>query len=237
WKTGTLKQLYQIDKYGNISENSFNFKSNKNDSQYLMKQFDRIGVYYFTNINNDQYDDKQEKTTIELKTLVNPVLTIIVLPEIKFHYKLIQKHDFDLQPIVTKLHDFVIWEFSEPIQHNVIQLIDTENINDLISSHNRAVKGQNRQCLAMECVATGTYYFANPDFEKIVSWDQDLLISVIVIDPPFSNACFYVTNTQFIPNILYIAQNETVSWSWNENESHSIQVQSNDNIHKQINIV
>ncbi|CAF0736434.1 unnamed protein product [Didymodactylos carnosus] len=202
WDIATLKQLHQTDEYGNKLNNGFSLKPIENGSRCLMKQFEKIGVYYFSNIDDDY--DKTKQTTTSGKS--HPPLAIIVLPEIKFHYKTIQQHLFDPQPMVTKLNDFVIWEFLEPIQHNVIQLMQTENIQDLASCHDRAERGQSRQCLAMECVDTGIYYFANPDFEKVVSWDQDRLISVVVIDPPFTETCFYVTDTKFIPNVLHIAQ-------------------------------
>jgi hypothetical protein len=35
---------------------------------------------------------------------------------------------------------------------------------------------------------------------------KDRLISTIIIDPPFSQACFLITNRQFVPNVLYIGQ-------------------------------
>jgi len=37
---------------------------------------------------------------------------------------------------------------------------------------------------------------------------KDRLISTIIIDPPFSQPCFLITNRQFVPNVLYIGQVE-----------------------------
>jgi hypothetical protein len=60
------------------------------------------------------------------------------------------------------LNDFVFWEFEQTVSRNVIQIGADETLRDLISSHERAVSGRNRLCLAVECIVSGTFFFANP---------------------------------------------------------------------------
>jgi len=48
----------------------------------------------------------------------------------------------------------------------------------------------------------------NLEFERATGSDQDRLITTILIDPPFGRNTFIITNRQFIPSILYIAQVE-----------------------------
>lgn len=112
-----------------------------------MKQFEHIGIYYFT-------------TDVE-KTSASP-LAVIVLPDIRFHYNLIRLSDFDSQALMTNINDFVIWQFEEIICFNLIQLRSNEKLEDLASCHDRAARGRNRQCLAVECIMPGIFYFANP---------------------------------------------------------------------------
>jgi hypothetical protein len=120
-----------------------------------MKDFHQQGIFYFsTDINND----KQDNTT--------KPLAIIVVPNVCFHYQLVQKNRFDSAPILTNLNDFVIWQFDHLVSHNLIQLDSNEKLQDLIGSHQRAIPGRNRQCLALECITTGTFFFANPGNEK-----------------------------------------------------------------------
>jgi hypothetical protein len=117
---------------------------------YFMQQFSRTGIYYFTtDINNE----KEKKS---------PPLAIIVLPEIRFHYKYIRLSDFDSQAIITNINDFIIWQFEQLIRFSIIQLRLKETLQDLVSCHERAIPGRNRQCLAVECIMPGTFYFANP---------------------------------------------------------------------------
>ncbi|CAF4238180.1 unnamed protein product, partial [Adineta steineri] len=157
-------------------------------------------------------------------------LAIIVLPEIHFHYKFIRLGDFDFQAIITNINDFVIWQFEQIIRFGVIQLRSNETLQDLASCHDRAVSGRNRQCLAVECIMPGIFYFANPEFERVTGSEQDRLISTIIIDPPFSEACFLITHQQFVPNVLHIAQNESISWVLlNNDQYHRIYVESNEN--------
>lgn len=120
------------------------FQSQLNTINIYMEQFSHIGIYYFS-------------TTIKEKPLA-----IIVLPEIRFHYKLIRLSDFDSQAIRTNINDFIIWQFEQIIRFNSIQLRSNETLQDLVSCHDRATSGRNRQCLAVECIMPGTFYFANP---------------------------------------------------------------------------
>ena len=89
-------------------------------------------------------------------------MTVIVLPEIQFHYQLIDKEEFNDEPILTNVNDFVIWQFKQTISHNVIQLSSDETLEEIQSCHERAIKGRNRSCLAVECIKPGVFFFANP---------------------------------------------------------------------------
>jgi len=120
-----------------------------------MKDFPQEGIYYFsTDINDDDKNKNQQKLT--------PPLAIIVLPKMSFHYQSIRKNDFDSHPIIANINDFIIWQFEQIISHNVIQIGSYETLQSIISSHERAVAGRNRKCLAVECIMPGTFYFANP---------------------------------------------------------------------------
>ncbi|CAF3704714.1 unnamed protein product [Rotaria sp. Silwood1] len=217
----TLTNIYQTDEYGNhLEENKPVFQPQLNSMNCFMQQLRQTGIYYFSNdISSDD----------EKKSFKAPPLAVIVLPEIRFHYKLIRLSDFDSQTIITTVNDFIIWEFEQIIRFNVIQLRSNETLQDLISCHDRAIPGRNRQCLAVECIMPGTFHFANPEFERVTGSDQDRLISTIIIDPPFSHACFLITDQQFIPNFLCIAQNDTVSWILlNSDQYHRIYVESDE---------
>lgn len=76
---------------------------------------------------------------------------------------------------------------------------------------------------------------------------KDRLISTIIIDPPFSYPSFHLTDDEFLPPSLFIAQvsssssrlcvhvdgvlkNETVSWILSETvDHHRISIQSSEN--------
>jgi hypothetical protein len=118
-----------------------------------MQQFQETGIYYFS---TDILNNKR------IKSSTSPPLAIIVLPEIRFHYKLIRLSDFDSEAIITNINDFIIWQFEQIIRFNVIQLRSNESLEDLVSCHDRAASGRNRQCIAVECIMPGTFYFANP---------------------------------------------------------------------------
>jgi hypothetical protein len=120
-----------------------------------MKEFDQLGVYYFSlELNNDD--------TGKTKRILKRPLAVIVLPEVVFHYQNINRNVFNTQPIITTVNDFVIWEFEHIISHNVVSIHPSDKLNDLISCHEEAIAGRNRQCLAAECMKLGTFYFANP---------------------------------------------------------------------------
>jgi len=124
-----------------------------------MKDFQQEGIYYFSTdiINNDKNKNQQNSTK---------PLAIIVIPDIRFHYKIIRQNDFESYPILTNVNDFIIWQFEHVITHNVIQLNSLEKLQDIIGCHDRAVVGRNRQCLAVECILPGIFFFANPGNKK-----------------------------------------------------------------------
>jgi hypothetical protein len=156
----TLANIYRTDEYGNHLEvNQPIFQPRLNSINYFMQPFQQTGIYYFsTDINRDN----------EKKTSISPPLAIIVLPEIRFHYKLIRLSDFDSQAMITNINDFIIWQFEQLIRYNVIQLRSNETLQDLVSCHDRAIPGRNRQCLAVECIMPGVFYFANPGKKNVI---------------------------------------------------------------------
>jgi hypothetical protein len=121
-----------------------------------MKEFQQEGIYYFSTDFNQ--NDQQENST--------KPLAIIVVPNVRFHYRSVHKNDFDSLPILTNVNDFVIWQFDHIVSHNLVQLDSNEKLPDLIASHERAIAGRNRQCLAVECMIPGTFFFANPGKTK-----------------------------------------------------------------------
>jgi hypothetical protein len=106
----TLANIYRTDEYGNHLEvNQPIFQPRLNSINYFMQPFQQTGIYYFsTDINRDN----------EKKTSISPPLAIIVLPEIRFHYKLIRLSDFDSQAMITNINDFIIWQFEQLIRYN-----------------------------------------------------------------------------------------------------------------------
>lgn len=146
--------IYRTDEYGNhLEDNKPVFQPQPNSVNYYVEKFRKTGIYYFT------LDAVHYQGIHSLKSIP---LAVIVLPAIRFHYRLIRLSDFDSQAIITNINDFVIWEFEQIIRYNVIQLRSNETLDDLISCHDRAVAGRNRQCLALECSMHGTFFFANP---------------------------------------------------------------------------
>jgi hypothetical protein len=127
-----------------------------------MKQFSQLGIYYFsTDIKNDNTNKARKCSTYPL--------AIIVLPEIRFHYKSIGKGYFDSETIIaTSTTDFIIWEFEQTICHDVIRLSLNETFKDLISCHDNAKPGKNRRCLAVKCksIPLGVSFFSNPGKNK-----------------------------------------------------------------------
>ncbi|CAF4428119.1 unnamed protein product, partial [Rotaria magnacalcarata] len=73
----------------------------------------------------------------EKKASKSPPLAIVVLPEIRFHYKLIRLSDFDPDAIITNINDFVVWQFEQIIRYGLIQLRSNETLEDLVSCHDR----------------------------------------------------------------------------------------------------
>ena len=133
------------------------FQAQPNSTNIFMKEFDQLGIYYYS---IDTPSDDRQKTKSGAKQPSN--LAIIVLPEIRFHYQAINRNQFNIHPILANVNDFVIWEFGNIISHNVISLHPNATLQDLISCHERASVGRNRQCLGAECMLSGTFFFANP---------------------------------------------------------------------------
>ncbi|CAF1400090.1 unnamed protein product [Rotaria sordida] len=216
--------IYQTDEYGNrLEPEQILFQSQQNNIDYIMKQFSQLGVYYFsTDIKNHDKRKRKQSSTYPL--------AIIVLPEIRFHYKSVDKGKFDSETVMTtNTNDFFIWKFERTISHDVIRLRSNATFKDLISCYERAIAGKNRRCLAIDCksIPPGASFFCNPDFEQVTGSYQDRFISTIIIDPPFSQYSFIITNKQFVPKVLYIKKNDTVSWILKDNQSnHRIYVQS-----------
>jgi len=153
-----VANIYHTDEFGNELESDQPlFQPQQNSINYFMKEFTELGIYYFSTA---KYDDKNDQEKNK-KPLTHP-LAIIVLPEVRFYYKPISKDNFDHQSIITNVNDFVIWHSDELISHNLIQIRSDETLKDLIACHDRAVAGRNRQCLAVECIQSGTFFFANP---------------------------------------------------------------------------
>lgn len=117
-----------------------------------MKEFTEEGIYYFS---TDPNQNKKNQETTQ-------PLAIIVIPDVKFHYRETRKNDFHSIPIIANINDFVIWQFEHVVTHNVIQISAQETIQNIIASHERAVAGRKRQCLAVECIMPGTFFFSNP---------------------------------------------------------------------------
>lgn len=150
----TFTNFFRTDEYGNhLEADKPIFQPQLNSVNFFMQQFQQTGIYYFSSDNTDDHEKQSFKSS---------PLAVIVLPEIRFHYKLIRLSDFDSQAIITNINDFIIWQFEQIIRFNVIQLRFNETLQDLVSCHDRAVSGRNRQCLAVECIMPGTFYFANP---------------------------------------------------------------------------
>ncbi|CAF4237631.1 unnamed protein product [Rotaria socialis] len=221
-RSKNLVNIHRTDEYGNyLDVNKPIFQPQLNSVNCFMQQFQQTGIYYFS---TDAVLDQEKKAS------KSPPLAIVVLPEIRFHYKLIRSSDFDPDAIITNINDFVVWQFEQIIRYGLIQLRANETLEDLVSCHDRAVAGRNRQCLAVECIMLGTFFFANPEFERVSGSDEDRLISTIIIDPPFSKTCFLIANDDFSPNVLYVAQNNTVSWILSSaDQYHRISVESDDN--------
>lgn len=219
-----IPRIYQTDPFGNYSAtDDIQFEPQLNSVNYFMKEFPQEGVFYFTTDINENLTKKQRTPPIE-------PLRVVVLPDIRFHYREIHKNDFNSQPFVTNIGDFIFWQFERPVSRNLIQLNAGSTLKELISCHDRAVVGRNRQCLAVECSLPGTYFFANPEFEHAAGSEQDRLITTVIIDPPFARNTFIITNRQFIPLVLNISQNDTVSWILpGINQDHQISVEINRN--------
>jgi len=134
------------------------FHPQDNSVNYFLKPFPQLGIYYFsTDIQNHVKRKAKQSSTYPL--------TIIVLPEIRFHYKDISKGNFDSKIIVaTNTNDFVIWHFQKLISHDVIQLRSNETYQQLMSCHDKAITGRNRRCIAFNCkrIHSGKSFFCNP---------------------------------------------------------------------------
>lgn len=161
-----------------------------------MKEFRNEGIFYFSTDMDDDDNGKNRR-----KNAVEP-LAIIVVPSTRFHYRSIHKNDFDSSPIVTNINDFVIWQFDHFITHNVIQLNNHERLPDVIASHERAIAGRNRQCLAVECILAGTFFFTNPGRMNVV----DNLILFLLVEferaAGLEQVCYLEKSNEIISEIF-----------------------------------
>ncbi|CAF1275038.1 unnamed protein product [Rotaria magnacalcarata] len=217
--SANIAAIYRTDEHGNPYESEKPlFQPQPNSINYYMQEFQTLGVYYFSTDINSNNKKKQEQTPTQ-------PLAIVVIPEIRFHYTSIGKDNFNSDPIITNINDFVIWEFNEIISHRSAQLRSNGTYEELIGSHERAIPGRHRQCLAVECTIPGTFFFTNPDFERVNGSVNNRLFSTIIIDPPFSHNCFVTSGHEFVPHVLYISENDTVSWALGNNQkNHQISV-------------
>ena len=157
--TSNIASIYQTDEHGHpLQTEGTIFQPQHNSINYFMKQFNQEGVFYFSVDFNPNEPNKQREQLVPL--------AVIVLPDIKFHYRTVEKGHFDLETIISHVNDFVLWHFQGTISANVIQLSADTPLADLITCHDRAVLGRPRQCIAVECTASGVFYFANPGNEN-----------------------------------------------------------------------
>ncbi|CAF0883109.1 unnamed protein product [Adineta steineri] len=212
--------IYETDEFGNgLEADQPIFHPQENSINYFMKKFSQLGIYYFSTERNDNENNNKENDEQMCP------LAIIVIPEVRFHYRSVREQDFDNQSIITNVNDYVIWTFDNIISHNVAHVNSNISLNELIACHDKAVVGRKRKCLGVECIQSGTFFFANPEFERVVG-SEDRLIASIIVEPPFSQNSFIIGTRQFTPNVLNIGQNDTVSWVLSTNDSnHRIYVQ------------
>lgn len=143
--------VYETDEHGkDLARSALVFQPQANSVNYFRRVFDRVGMYYFAT------DHEQHK-----RPSSSP-FAVLVLPEIRFHYKFVHLNDFDWQVLITNVYDFIIWQFEQTVRFGMVQLRSNESLEDLASCHDRAVAGRHRQCLAVECIVPGAFYFANP---------------------------------------------------------------------------
>lgn len=143
-------------------------KDSSTDRLPLVKAFPHLGLFSFV--------------TSKSGSSSSSSLTIVVLPPIRFHWKLIRLSDFDAQAIRTVVNDFIIWQFEQVIRFNMIQLRSNETLQDLIACHERASTSRNRQCIAVECIMPGIFYFANPGNKDISSTKQEFVFRIRTSD-------------------------------------------------------
>lgn len=147
------ENLCRTNEFGqSIDSNEILIRSRKDFSENFILTFRHSGIFYYS-FNVDLHRrEREEKTPI----------CVVVLPEIRFHWKSIRSNDFDFDPIRTNLNDFIFWQFEQVIRSNMIPLRQNETLDDLISCHNRVSFSRNRQIIGLECIRTGTFFFANP---------------------------------------------------------------------------
>ena len=126
----------------------------QNGIKCFMKKFSQLGIYYFSiDIKRHDRGRREQSSTFRL--------AIIVLPEIRFHYKTLGKGVFDSQTIANT-NDFIIWEFEKTICHDVTNSLTSDAFQDLVTCHDRATVGKNRRCLAVEGFSPGAFFYSNP---------------------------------------------------------------------------
>lgn len=152
-------RLCQTDKGGHSLESEdIVFHTQGNRVNYFRKEFSELGMYHYSIPIDHREREKSKRSDKAL-------LTILVLPQICFHYKSIGKNRFNDKVIfTTNNNDVVIWEFDKAICHDVINLHPKETLDEVLSCDHRATVGRNRRCLAVYCkdLPFGASFFANP---------------------------------------------------------------------------
>lgn len=164
--------IYQTDEHGQLLEpDRAIFQPQHNSMNYFMKPFREEGVFYFV-VDFNPNDSKKKRGSSAVP------LAVIVIPDITFHVRIIDKDRFDSDTVISHVNDFVVWHFSEKISENLIQLSSEEKLSDVLSCHQRAVMGRPRHCLAVECTVSGMFFFANPGKERKLCVDLQRVSSI-----------------------------------------------------------
>lgn len=124
----------------------------------FIDKFSQLGIYYFSiNIKHHDEGKREQSSTFRL--------AIIVLPEILFHFKTLDKDAWEFRTIVNT-NDFIIWEFERTICHDITNSCASDTFQDLVTCHDRATVGKNRRCLAVEGSSPGAFFYSNPGKNK-----------------------------------------------------------------------
>ena len=122
----------------------------------FIKKFSQLGIYYFS-IDIKHHDKGKREQPPPYW------LAIIVSPKINFHDKLLGKRDFNSRTVtIANTNDFIIWKFDKTICHNVVNSLTSDTFEDVVTCHDRAIIGKNRQYLAVEGNSPGAFFYSNP---------------------------------------------------------------------------